>query len=163
MSTHLDPDGTYARLLALLADPYSAYRETTDALLHVQARIPGLQHTRRPGDAVYNAAEALRVELCAVLRARQRLDQQAAEQEAQAAQVARWQAALSHRTVLGASSQDDGPIVLGGHKEGVPLPRPPKGPAGPDALQPEHWTDPRRHYGETQARLQARLLSEDAL
>lgn len=60
----------HSRMLGLIAAPRAAYRLTTDELEQALARVPALQHGRRPGDSVFDCAEALRVELCAVARAR---------------------------------------------------------------------------------------------
>ena len=76
MTTISTLDGFYPLMLSLLADPRDCYKVDTHSLECIAARIPAMQHTRRPGDPVFDAAEVLRVAIAVTLCTRACLDKQ---------------------------------------------------------------------------------------
>ena len=76
MTTISTLDGFYPLMLSLLADPRGCYKVDTHSLECINARVPAMQHTRRPGDPVFDAAEVLRVEITVTLCTRACLDKQ---------------------------------------------------------------------------------------
>lgn len=133
MSAQPTPADDYARLLALVADPYACYREPTPTLERILARTPALTHGRKTGDALLVAVEQLHEQIYATLTARARLDALEAEQARRAPQAAR------------------PPAVDGGT-------RVPTNPPRPGPLPPQRITD-----AERRAELEARRIEAGVL